>query len=264
MKLQNLTVILLICFFISCQKDPQIKSSEEELTGITSDIKTKIIQLGFNPQNAFRVEGGYVVEGDIFLTGEELSSLPNVPIPALEQYRSTNLVTVNGTRTISVSLSSDLSSLSDALNEAIARYNAENLTLKFQRVNSKGNIQLSKASSSAGYLASAGFPSKGRPYNRILVNLSLLGAQPHGTIVTVLAHEMGHCIGFRHTDYYNRSISCGGTAFSEGSTSAGAIHIAGTPSEAVFSDQSWMLSCIGSGHDRPFNAADKIALDYLY
>ncbi len=264
MKLLHLSAILLAFLIISCQQDPQIRTTEEELTGITTEVKQKITNLGFNPENSFKVQGGYMVEGDIFLTEEDLISLPNHRLPILEQYRTTNLVTVYTTKTISVSLNYDVSSLSSALDSAIARYNAENLNLKFLQVSKNGNIKISKAAASAGYLASAGFPSRGRPYSYISVNLDLLGIQPFGTIVTVLAHEMGHCIGFRHTDYYNRSISCGGTAFSEGATSAGAIHIPGTPTEDVFSDQSWMLSCIGSGHDRPFNADDKIALDYLY
>ena len=266
MKLLHFTAILLAFLILSCQQDPQIQTTIEDLTGINSEVKQKIINLGFNPENSFKTPGGYIVEGDIFLTEEDLVSLPNLRIPVLEQYRTTNLVTVpnTNTKTISISLNKEVSSLAPALDEAIARYNAENLKLRFQRVSKNGNIKISKAASSAGYLASAGFPYKGRPYSNISVNLPLLGSQPFGTIVTVLAHEMGHCIGFRHTDYYNRSISCGGTAYSEGATSAGAIHIPGTPEEAVFSDQSWMLSCIGSGHDRPFNVDDKIALDYLY
>lgn len=263
MKLLHFITVLLALFIISCQQDPQVRTTEEELTGITAEVKQKIINLGFNPENSFKMEGGYMVEGDIFLTEEELHSLPNNRIPVLEQYRTTNLVTVNGTKTISISVNKDVASFTQALDSAIARYNAENLTLKFKRVSSSGNIKISKAASSATYLANSGFPSSGRPYSNISVNASLLGSQPFGTIVTVLAHEIGHCIGFRHTDYFNRSISCGGSAVGE-SSSGGAIHIPGTPTDATQAAQSWMLSCIGSGHDRPFNADDKVALDYLY
>lgn len=40
---------------------------------------------------------------------------------------------------------------------------------------------------------------------------------------------MGHCIGFRHTDYMNRSYSCRGSAVNEGSAGVGAVYIPGTP-----------------------------------
>ena len=73
---------------------------------------------------------------------------------------------------------------------------------------------------------------------------------------------MGHCIGFRHTDYMNRSYSCGCSAVNEGASSVGAILIPGTPSGP--DSGSWMLSCIGSGQNRPFNNNDKTALSYLY
>jgi hypothetical protein len=72
---------------------------------------------------------------------------------------------------------------------------------------------------------------------------------------------MGHCIGFRHTDYFDRSYSCGGAADNEGDGGVGAIHIPGTPTGA--SARSWMLAC-SDGTDRPFNADDKVALAYVY
>jgi hypothetical protein len=67
----------------------------------------------------------------------------------------------------------------------------------------------------------------------------------------------------RHTDYFNRNLSCGtGGGGNEGSSGVGAIHIPGTPTK-TFDAGSWMLAC-SSGTDRTFNANDKIALNYLY
>ena len=74
---------------------------------------------------------------------------------------------------------------------------------------------------------------------------------------------MGHCIGFRHTDYFDRSISCGGAPSNEGSAGVGANHIPGTPTGATLADLSWMLACTDGGN-RPFNNDDQTALDYLY
>jgi hypothetical protein len=81
-------------------------------------------------------------------------------------------------------------------------------------------------------------------------------------IATIFAHEMGHCIGFRHTDYMNRAYSCGGSYYNEGASTVGAIHIPGTPTGA--DPNSWMLACIGYGANRPFNANDVTALRYVY
>jgi len=116
---------------------------------------------------------------------------------------------------------------------------------------------------SGSFLASSGFPtSSGNPYSQVILNSSQVAGQPNATVASIIAHELGHCIGFRHTDYMNRAYSCGGSAVNEGASSVGAILIPGTPSSP--DPNSWMLSCIGSGQNRPFNANDKIALNYLY
>jgi hypothetical protein len=82
-------------------------------------------------------------------------------------------------------------------------------------------------------------------------------------IATIMAHEVGHCIGFRHTDYMSRRYSCGsGGNEGQSSTGVGAVHIPGTPTKG--DPNSWMLACIGSKVNRPFNSNDKVALNYLY
>lgn len=95
------------------------------------------------------------------------------------------------------------------------------------------------------------------------MNSRAIGTNPNANyLATILAHELGHCIGFRHTDYMNRAYSCGGSPTNEGASTVGAVHIPGTPTTA--DPNSWMLACIGSGQNRPFNANDKTALNYLY
>ncbi len=125
-----------------------------------------------------------------------------------------------------------------------------------------GIFSLKKAS--GNYLASAGFPtSSGNPYGTINVNSGAIGSNPNTSyLATILAHEMGHCIGFRHTDYMDRSYSCGGGYANEGASTVGAVHIPGTPTTA--DPNSWMLACIGGGQNRDFNNNDVTALNYLY
>ncbi len=265
MKLIKSMVVVAAFLIASCTQDSSLNTNEEALTGISAEIKAKIINLGFNPKDSYRFEDGFMVEGDIFLTENDLAGLPDHKIPTMEQYRTTNLVTAPRVITVSIKLGGGglPASYGAALDEALARYNAEGLSLTFQRVNNGGDIQLVKAN--GNYLASAGFPtSGGSPYNRINVNSRAIGNQPQSTVASIMAHEMGHCIGFRHTDYFDRSISCNGSPTDEGASSVGAIHIAGTPTGATNAAQSWMLSCIGSGQNRPFNNDDVTALNALY
>lgn len=256
-----MAVMLIIAF--SCQKE------DENLIGnsVSDAALGEISKLGFSTANVKRLEDGYLVEGDIVLNDNDFSRGINkniLRIASTEQYRTTNLV--SSPRVIKVSVASNLgSAYVTATDAALARYNAENLSISFQRVSSGADIQIVKSNFLEQYyfLASAGFPSAtGEPYHRIKVSTIQLNGQPAGTIISVLAHEIGHCIGFRHTDFMDRSYSCGGAPVNEGASSIGAIHIDGTPEGP--DANSWMLSCIGAGDDRPFNANDQIALNYLY
>ncbi|WP_299820047.1 M57 family metalloprotease [uncultured Pontibacter sp.] len=267
MKLHRLLAVAALAVtigFTSCQQEEEITNKSE----VSESTLSQIAAMGFNNQNVQKVDGGYIVEGDIFLGDKDLTSAYDqkaLRVGEAEQYRTNNLVSVGSTtRTIKVAISTSLPSTYVAgLDEAIRRYNAENLRIKFQRVSSGYNILLTKAPSGSSYLASAGFPSGGNPYNRVQVNSDYMGSNP-GTsyLATILAHEIGHCIGFRHTDYMNRAYSCGGSYYNEGASTVGAVHIPGTPTAA--DPNSWMLACIGTGGNRPFNSNDRTALNYLY
>ena len=254
-----LTAVVMI---ISCKKE--VKTLQDE---ISQETLSKISNLGFSTNNVLKVDEGYLVEGDIILTNANLNESPNSPrlrIAEVEQYRTFNLVT-GFPRTITVSTTGNISArLSDGINDAIARYNAENLGLTFQRGGSNGGGTINiKLINTGQYIASAGFPSStGEPYpevkySRLYQNYSL------GFVTTVVAHEIGHCIGFRHTDYMNRSFSCGsGGNEGQETTGVGAVHIPGTATGPDAA--SWMLACLSSSTNRPFNTNDKKALDYLY
>jgi hypothetical protein len=251
-------------------------SCKRENIAVQTEVPQLVLQQiaaqGFSTDNVKKVSNGYLVEGDIILTNENLtqaSTSPNLLIANEEQYRTTNLVK-NLPRVITVSVTNLPTVYSTATNAALDRYNAlPGTTITFQRVSSGGNIDIIgfNQGPSGGYitLGSSGFPtSSGNPYNQIQMNTN---AQAYGTnpdvnyVTSVIQHEIGHCIGFRHTDYMNRAYSCGGRRSNEGSAGIGAIQIPGTPSKP--DAESFMLAC-SNGGDRTFNANDKIAMAYLY
>jgi hypothetical protein len=246
-------------FMIACSKAAQ----EKVATQIPKDVLSQIAALGFSSDNVIAEDGGYIVEGDIFLSPQDLTTKKTTGkliVANVEQYRTTNLVTAP--RTITVSVSGTVSStFSNAVDAAIARYNAENLTLTFARAVSGGDINI-RIVNTRQYIASGGFPtSTGDPYYEIKY------AKAYTTygldfMTTVVCHEIGHCIGFRHTDYMDRSYSCGGSTANEGASTVGAINIPGTPTGP--DPNSWMLACLSATTNRPFNANDKTALSYLY
>src|SRR3982750_1486242 len=92
----------------SCKRENVASQSDVSQTTLQ-----KIESQGFSTENVRKVKGGYLVEGDIVLTEENLNSQsisPNLLIANVEQYRTTNLVKALP-RVITVSISGTLSGL---------------------------------------------------------------------------------------------------------------------------------------------------------
>jgi hypothetical protein len=270
MRKHSLWVALAACALATaCKKqDTPARNASQE---ISTETLAKIKNLGFGTADVRKTEEGYLVEGDIVLSNELLNTNNTqqlLRVANAEQYRTTNLVTVP--RTIRIKVVNLGTAYVQGTDIAISRYNALGLKMTFQRITSGTadiTIQGFNQGPSGGYitLGSSGFPtSSGSPYNTIKMNTNsqAYGSNPDVYYVgSVIQHEIGHCIGFRHTDYMNRSYSCGGTAVNEGASNVGAILIPGTPSGP--DANSWMLAC-SNGGNRTFNANDVIALNYLY
>ncbi|RYY99987.1 MAG: protease [Chitinophagaceae bacterium] len=253
----------------SCKK-------EAKEVSIPSETLNQIAAKGFSTDGVQRVSGGYLVEGDIILRDGDLAANPNSPnmvIASEEQYRTFNLVSASKHPTIKIALNNSSAqheaAFSAALDETIRRYNAEGLTINFQRVTSGADISIVAYYEVSNTLGFSGFPtSTGDPYNQVQMNTYWYSTGTTSTnvnyIATIIAHEVGHCIGFRHTDYFNRAYSCGGRKQNEGQATngVGAVLIPGTPSAG--DPNSWMLACVASNVNRPFNTNDKVALSYVY
>ena len=269
MKTLSSFILAVFCLglFVSCEQNAENPNPNNK---IPDALLAKVQAAGFNTTDfpVHYYNGQIIVENDILLTEDQLDHITRKAAgPAEEHYHTDNLVT--GTpRTIKVYVNSSFNSnYPNATDAAIARYNAENLNLTFQRVTSSSGADIEINPSPFWYgwfgiLGSAGFPTGGNPHDEILMTRSYYdNVTDLGALTTTIAHEMGHCIGFRHTDYMDRSYSCGGSTSDEGDGGVGANHIPGTPTSP--SAASWMLAC-SDGTDRPFTADDKTALDYLY
>ena len=269
------SVALGASIFVSCESDTETIPQEQEF----DQISEKLSSLGFNVdmlhETTFNGQAGYAVEGDIFLTAEEINKmLPAQTISdqsvKTEHYRTTNIVSTP--RTVAVYMDVEFNStMQAAFDEALSRYNNLNLGITFQRASSEGadiDILSQKLQRYMGYTIlgrSAGFPDEfGNPASPIVLNSDVYNPR-RGSIpadaVTVIAHEIGHAIGFRHTDYMDRSFSCGGSYSNEGDADVGAVYIPGTP--AGPENGSYMLAC-SNGTDRPFTQSDVTALQTVY
>ena len=221
-----------------------------------------LVQAGFPADDIQIVDGQVYVGNDAHVTVEASREMIEAA-PGQEQYRTTNLVGTGVSKICIVPTSTfnSYANLSAGLDAAIANYNARGLRLTFQRGGTGCTANIA-AKTTTGTGGSAGFPSGGLPYGTINIGTGLnsysVGVNKH-----VITHELGHCIGFRHSDYYNRAISCGGSASNEGDAGVGAILIPGTPSTAVVGG-SVMNSCFSSSSTGEWTSSDVTALQYLY
>jgi hypothetical protein len=238
--------------------------------GDTQEIVDNLVQAGY-PTAEIQLLDGKVYVGNDAEVSLQASREMMMADPGQEQYRTFNLV---GFAPAAVAVCVNGAAfghpvLNAAFNQAVANYNqlfnAGISRLFFFRVNGgpiPGCTFFINGVVIGGLVGgSAGFPSGGAPFG--VINIGD-GVAPFGADVAehVITHELGHCIGFRHSDFFNRSISCGAGG-NEGDGGVGANHIGGTPTGAVVGG-SIMNACFRAVETGEFTGSDVTALDVLY
>ena len=270
LALWSVLVMFLAFGFTSCstEDEPQADEISDEILAQFSDLGFDVSDIQkLNHRNPLTGESGivYQLEGDILIPELQMKGMLESAISHIgavgEQYRTNNLVSNNQTITV-LGYTGGSNALDNtmrtALQWSVNNFNRLNIglnfTLAFGTNYQAYDMVVYRVSGGGG--GSAGFPSGGNPNKFIQIQS---GTSSFGTNTTehVITHEMGHSVGLRHTDYFNRSLSCG-TGGNEGSGGVGAIHIPGTPTG--FDANSIMLSCFAANEDGEFGNFDVVAL----
>lgn len=218
MKTKLLIFILpMLLLYTSCEEQtPELLTEEVELIDEADPVIAHILSLGYKMENIQDLGQYFLVEGDIRFP-KDMALYPDGAEAG--HYRSDHIVS-SGNRNISIYI--DMNSftldgedliqgaidikpiLVGSLNSAIAAYNNLNADLTFTRVTSPfgADITVKKVSAyyEGGACGAAGFPTaNGQPFPTIeIFPLSFNGTT--SKLTETLVHEIGHCIGLRHTN----------------------------------------------------------------
>ncbi|HZH78679.1 MAG TPA: zinc-dependent metalloprotease [Archangium sp.] len=227
----------------------------------TQEIVGSLLQAGFPADDIMVVDGKVYVGRDAEVSLAASREMLAADDSTEEQYRTTNLVSPSLWK-ICIEGSTFTGVFSTALDSAIQNYNELPLAFRMARTPSTGcSFTINAVIDPNMNGGVAGFPANGYPFGQITIGGQLRQFSVD-VIEHVITHELGHTIGFRHSDYYNRSISCG-SGGNEGDAGIGAIHIPGTPTTATVGG-SLMNSCFRTSETGEFSSSDVTALRTLY
>lgn len=224
------------------------------------EVARQVEAMGFRSDMIEDFGGHVLVEGDIMISKAQLRSAvrrrTSDPMGPRFHYHTTNLVGSPKVNQIQVDLS--------ALNPQPAWQTAAAQALTHWSGISNSYVRLVEGESAditvrptctAFHVAAyASFPSGGSPGITVFVNTCFGYSTSPAQKLRIMAHEFGHTLGFRHSNYVQNGESAG---------PEGAVHVGGTPTSgndpgSVMNGGTALTSWAG------FSAADLAATTALY
>jgi hypothetical protein len=230
-------LLIFLTLFYSCESDSEV--SNEEANNLK--IKNFLAKKDFNPDELIINRSEIIYQNDLILDKKFVEH--EMTKGHSKQRKNWLLVTSSNISNIFIKVDSSLPyEWRTALESAVSEWNSISSTSVHMYIlaSGSGDMEVKYTNIPSGHIADAKLPSWGNVGDRIRVNPNF-SAVSWAVKKSAMVHELGHSIGFRHTN-----------------TSDG-LHISGT---ATTDASSIMNSGVGAWSGFSFN--DKKAVRILY
>lgn len=297
MKHPLLMAGLAACLLLSCsKKEKDLQEStpkpEEKITEIPSSLKEALTCLKFDTQGA-KMQGDYLIlENDIIISKKNLQDKIEAMAKADTSAR-TSQYALNPDAVLTWANSGGITYFIDPSVNSIPGFGAQWVTAILEGTTDWNNIpschvQFTRVMQAAGaelifyadgspllpgcgqnlggnVVARSRYPEGGNIGAWISINDNISAFFDYNGMVSTIRHEVGHALGFRHSDMYNR-IDGGGNEGANSTTTCGQQVFGGnlllaTPDRDL---NSVMVSASDGFTNTPFNNFDIRAAQLLY